>query len=75
MDEISVSQLKANPAKVLKRAQKSKLPIRLTHRGKPIAEITVSKPVIAVDRDKLIGSKRNSMKILGDIISPVICVD
>jgi prevent-host-death family protein len=75
MDEISVSQLKANPAKVLKRAQKSKLPIRLTHRGKPIAEITVSKPVIAVDRDKLISSKRNSMKILGDVISPVICVD
>jgi prevent-host-death family protein len=75
VNDVSVSYLKANLGKFLKRAQKNKLPVRITRRGKPIAEILVIKPVACVDRAKWIGSMKNSIKIFGDIVSPTIDPD
>jgi prevent-host-death family protein len=75
VNDVSISYLKANLEKFLKRAKKNKLPVRITRRGKPIAEILVTEPTACVDRAKWIGSMRDSIKILGDIVSPTIDPD
>jgi len=73
MDEMAISEFKAKCTAVLDRVSKSKKPIRITRHGKPIADVVPAAP--AVDRAALFGSMRNSIKILGDIVSPVIDLD
>ncbi|MGC1484328.1 MAG: type II toxin-antitoxin system Phd/YefM family antitoxin [Candidatus Acidiferrum sp.] len=68
MQEIAISEFKAKCLAILDQVEKTKLPIRITRHGKPIAEVIPSKPVM--DRAAWIGSMKDSMKILGDIISP-----
>lgn len=51
--------------------EKTKAPIRLTKRGKPIAELVPVSPE-AVARHDWIGSLSGEMKIVGDIVSPII---
>ena len=46
--------------------------MRITRRGKPIAEILVTEPVACVERARWIGSMKNSIEILGDIVSRTI---
>jgi prevent-host-death family protein len=75
MDELSISEFKTKLNRIIKRAQKTKQPFRITRRGKTVAEILVLKPTPVVDRAKLIGSMRGSIKILGDIVSPTIDPD
>jgi prevent-host-death family protein len=75
VDELSISEFKSKFNKIIKRAQKTKRPFRITRRGKTVAEILVLKPIPVVDRAKLIGSMRGSIKILGDIVSPTIYPD
>jgi prevent-host-death family protein len=70
MDELSISEFKTKFNKIIKRAQKTKQPFRITRRGKTIAEILVLKPTPVVDRAKWIGSMEGMMKICGDIVSP-----
>ena len=66
MREIAISEFKAKCLAILDEVQKTKQPIRVTRRGRPIAE--VSPPAPTNNRD-WIGSMKE-MKILGDIISP-----
>lgn len=68
MQEIAISEFKAKCLALLERVEKTKQPIRITRHGKPIAEVIPSKPVM--DRAAWIGSMKDSMEILGDIISP-----
>ena len=68
MQEIAISEFKAKCLSILEQVEKTKLPIRITRHGKPVAEVIPSKPVM--DRAAWIGSMKDSMKILGDIISP-----
>ena len=75
MDEITISEFKTKLNKTIKRAQKTKRPLRITRRGKTIAEILVLKPVPVVDRAKWIGSMKGKIKIYGDIVSPTIDPD
>src|SRR2546430_6187563 len=49
---------------------RSKKAIRITRHGKPVADVVPA--VATVSRAALFGSMRNSLKILGDIVSPVI---
>ncbi len=70
MDELSISQFKTKFNKIIKRAQKSKQPFRITRRGKTVAEILVIKPTPIVDRAKWIGSRKDTMKICRDFVSP-----
>jgi prevent-host-death family protein len=70
VDEISISEFKTKFDKTIKRAQKTKRPFRVTRRGKTIAEILVLKPTPVVDREKWIGSMKDTMKICGDIVAP-----
>ena len=67
MKEIAISEFKAKCLAILDEVQKTKQPIRVTRRGRPIAE--VSPPAPTNDRD-WIGSMKGRMEILGDIISP-----
>ena len=70
MEEISISEFKIKFNRIIKRAQKTKQPFRITRRGKTVAEILVLKPTPVVDRARWIGSLKDTMKISGDIVSP-----
>jgi prevent-host-death family protein len=73
MEEISISVFKAKCLALLEQVRKTRKPIRITRHGKPVADVVPA--VATVDREALFGSMRNSIKILGDIVSPVIDVD
>ena len=68
MQEIAISEFKAKCLAILERVEKTREPIRITRHGKPVAEVIPSTPVM--DRAAWIGSMKDSMEILGDIISP-----
>lgn len=70
MQEIAISEFKAKCLAILAQVEKTKTPIRITRHGKPVAEVVPAAP--EVDRASLMGSMRNSITILGDIVSPVI---
>ncbi|HMD39418.1 MAG TPA: type II toxin-antitoxin system Phd/YefM family antitoxin [Candidatus Acidoferrum sp.] len=74
MREVAISEFKAKCLAILERVEKTKEPIRITRHGKPVAEVVPATPP-AVDRAALMGSMRDSIQILGDIISPVIDLD
>ena len=67
MREVAISEFKAKCLALLAEVQKTKQPLRITRRGKPVAEVTPPTPVSAAS---WIGSMRGTAKILGDIISP-----
>ena len=73
MIEVSISEFKAKCLALLERVEKTKQPIRITRHGKPVADVVPAVPI--VDRASLFGSMRDSIKILGDIVSPVIDLD
>ncbi len=68
MEEIAISEFKAKCLAILERVRKTRKPVRVTKRGKPVAEVVPPTP--AFDRASLAGSMRDTMKITGDIISP-----
>jgi len=73
MQEIAISEFKAKCLAILAEVEKTKQPIRITRHGKTVAEVIPSKPVM--DRAAFMGSMRDSIEILGDIISPVVDED
>ena len=68
MEEIAISEFKAKCIAVLERVRKTRTPIRITRDGKPVAEIVPASSV--QERSAWIGSMKDSVEILGDIISP-----
>jgi prevent-host-death family protein len=68
MEEIAISEFKAKCLAILEEVRKTGKPIRVTRHGKPVAEVVPATTVI--DRAALMGSMRDSIEILGDIISP-----
>jgi prevent-host-death family protein len=68
MQEVSISEFKAKCLALLEQVNKTKTPLRITRHGKPIAEVVP--PTTVVDRAAWIGSMKNSIEILGDIVSP-----
>jgi prevent-host-death family protein len=67
MKEIAISEFKAKCLAILDQVQKTRQPIRITRRGRPIAEVGPPKPI---DNRDWIGSMKGRMEILGDIVSP-----
>jgi prevent-host-death family protein len=67
MREVTISEFKANCSSLLNLVQKTKLPLRVTRFGKPIAEIVPPAPKPSTD---WIGSMKDTIEILGDIVSP-----
>jgi len=73
MEEVAISDFKAKCLALLERVQKTKKPIRITRRGKPIAEVVPPSP--AAGSRNWMGSMAGRMQILGDIVSPVMDED
>jgi len=69
MKQIPVSQFKANCSALVEQVRKTKRSIQITRRGKVIAEI---RPVASEKRNSWLGSMKGQLKILKDIVSPVI---
>ena len=68
--EVSISEFKAKCLSLLGQVDKTKTPLRVTRRGKPIAEVIPASPEA---RDATwIGSLAGSVEFTGDIVSPVI---
>lgn len=68
MKEVAISEFKAKCLSLLDQVQKTKRPIRVTRFGKPVAEVIPPSP--EAGSADWIGSMKDTMKILGDIVSP-----
>jgi prevent-host-death family protein len=68
MHEVAISEFKAKCLSLLQQVCKTKKPIRVTRFGKPIAEVIP--PSSLEGRAAWIGSMKNSIEIVGDIIAP-----
>ena len=71
--EISISTFKAKCLGLLEEVNKTRTPLRVTRRGKPIADVFPSS--LEGNERSWIGSMSGTLKILGDIVSPVIDTD
>ena len=69
MKEVGVSEFKSRCLELLGQVQRTRKPIRITRFGKPIADVIPAGGRLRVRRSTL-GSMKNSIEILGDIISP-----
>ncbi len=70
MKEVAISEFKAKCLALLDQVHKTKKPIRITRHGKPIAEVVPPSPV--KESGDWLGSMAHRMKIVGDIVSPVM---
>jgi prevent-host-death family protein len=67
MKEVAISEFKAKCLSLLEQVQKTKKPIRITRFGKPVAEVVPTSPA---SRSDWMGSMKDRIEILGDIVSP-----
>ena len=70
MEEVAISEFKAKCLALLERVRQTKQPLRITRFGKPVAEVVPPSP--DTEQNNWIGSMKDSMQILGDIVAPVI---
>jgi prevent-host-death family protein len=68
MEEIAVSKFKATCLDVLRKVQSTGMPILITRRGEPVAQLVP--PPAPPCLEGWLGSGKNTMEILGDIVSP-----
>jgi prevent-host-death family protein len=70
MREIAISKFKAKCLSLLQEVSKTKTPLRVTRRGKAIADVVPA--ASEGDERSWIGSLAGSIDIVGDVVSPVI---
>lgn len=70
MHEIAISKFKAKCLSLLEEVNKTKIPLRVTRRGIPLADVVPASP--EAEERTWIGSMTGTLKITGDIVSPVI---
>ena len=68
--EIAISKFKAKCLSLLEEVSKTKRPLRVTRRGKPVADV-IPPSTDSGERD-WIGSMSEGIEVTGDIISPVV---
>lgn len=68
--EIAISKFKARCLALLQEVSKTKTPLRVTRRGKAIADVIPA--ASEGDERSWIGSLAGSVEIVGDVVSPVI---
>lgn len=68
MKEVAISEFKAKCISILDQVRQTKKPVRVTRFGKPVAEVVPPSPEAGAT--DWIGSMKDTMKILGDIVSP-----
>jgi prevent-host-death family protein len=67
MKQVGAAEFKAKCLAILAEVHKTKTPVQVTRRGKPIAE--VNPPSASLVQDWM-GSMKGKMEIVGDIIAP-----
>jgi len=67
MKKVAISEFKAKCLALLEQVQKTKTPLLITRFGEPVAEIVPPSPVSPAD---WMGSMKDQIEILGDIVSP-----
>jgi prevent-host-death family protein len=73
MKEIPIAEFRANCFRLLKQVRNTRMPIRITRFGKPIAEIV---PPSAEKRAaRRLGSMVETLQIVGDIVGPTGSLD
>jgi prevent-host-death family protein len=70
MEEVAISEFKTKCLALLERVRQTKKPLRVTRFGKPVADVVPATP--DAGQAAWIGSMKDSMQILGDIVSPVV---
>jgi len=70
MEEVAISEFKAKCLALLERVRQTKKPIRIARFGKPVAEVVPPSP--DTKTNDWIGSMKDCMQILGDIVAPVV---
>ena len=70
IQEIAISKFKAKCLSLLQEVSKTKIPLRVTRRGKAITDVV---PASSEGNERSwIGSLPGSVEIVGDFVSPVI---
>ena len=70
MEEVAISEFKAKCFALLKRVRQTKKPLRITRFGEPVADVVPPTP--EPEQNAWIGSMKDTMQILGDIVSPIV---
>jgi prevent-host-death family protein len=73
IQEIAISKFKAKCLSLLEEVSKTRTPLRVTRRGKAIADVVPASS--EGDERSWIGSLSGSVDIVGDIVSPVIDIE
>ena len=68
--KVTISEFEAKCLALLEQARQTKKSIRVARFGKPVAEIVPPSP--DAGQQSWIGSMKDTMDIIGDIVSPVI---
>ena len=71
--EVAISKFKAQCLSLLEEVSKTKTPLRVTRRGKAIADVVPASS--EGDEGSWIGSLSGSVDIVGDVVSPVIDIE
>jgi prevent-host-death family protein len=72
MQEVAISEFKAKCLSLLEEVSKTRTPLRVTRRGKAIADVVPASS--ETEERSWIGSMSDSIDIVGDVVSPVIDV-
>jgi prevent-host-death family protein len=70
IQEIAISEFKAKCLSLLEEVSKTRTPLRVTRRGKALADVIPASS--EAEERSWIGSMSGSIDIVGDILSPVI---
>ncbi|MFZ0978115.1 MAG: type II toxin-antitoxin system prevent-host-death family antitoxin [Candidatus Acidiferrales bacterium] len=70
IQEVAISEFKAKCLSLLEQVSKTRTPLRVTRRGKAIADVIPASS--ETEERSWIGSMSDSVEINGDIVSPVI---
>ena len=68
--KVPISEFKAKCLALLDQVDKTRIPLRVLKRGRPIADVVPVSP--ASEARGWIGSMSDTLEIAGDIVSPVI---
>ena len=69
MQQISTKELPENLQKIFTEIHRTKIPLTVTHEGKPLVIIS---PVTTEPKRAAFGAMKGSGAILGDLITPVV---
>jgi prevent-host-death family protein len=71
MDTISISEFEATCLAVIDRVRRTGLPVQITLRGEPVAELIAPRASQPIKR-RVLGRLRDELSIDGDVMAPVM---